>query len=269
MDVRFHAAAAAILTGALEALEVELTENPDLATSRSSCGHPTLLQLVACEEATVPDPVGAARLLVNHGAATWFPAVAAAGCNSAAVLEFLIGTGADVDGVGVWTPLEEALYWVSPDTTALLVQHGAPIRSLAAAAGLGDMPETRRLLDGGSLHSDAGPIRSPFPDTVPDGLADDVQSIIDHAFVMAANAGQAETARELHAAGAQVNARPPGYHWHGTALHAAVWRGDAGLVSWLFTVGADPSVRDGLAHADAEGWATHHDHPELIPLLRP
>lgn len=267
MDARFHAAAAAILTGALDVLEVELTEHPHLATDRSSRSHPTLLQLVACEGANVPDPVGAARVLINHGAATWGPMVAAAGCNSVAVLDYLIDSGADFDGVDVWTPLEEALYWVSPDTTALLVQRGAPIRSLAAAAGLGDVEEVRRLLDGGSLLPEAGPIRSPFPDTVPDELASDVQSIIDHAFVMAVNAGQAETARELHAAGARMNARPPGYHWHGTALHAAVWRGDAGLVSWLVTVGADPTVRDGMAHADAAGWATHHDHPELIPLL--
>ncbi len=269
MDPEYETAATAIYTGELADLERELTARPELVTRRSSRGHPTLLQLVACEEADLIDPVGAARVLVERGSETWFPVVAAAGCNSADVLTFLIDSGAAFDRDDVWNPLEEALYWNSRDTIQVLVNQQAPVRSLAAAAGLGDLESVERFLDGDPLHPDAGPVRSPFPDTVPDQLANDPQAIIDHGFVMAANTGQLDAAKQLHTAGARVNGRPPGYHWHGTALHAACWRGDPALVSWLISIGADPAIRDGLADADAAGWATHHGHPELLPLLQP
>jgi ankyrin repeat protein len=268
VDPEFEAAVLAIYTGQLGDLDTELDTNPGLVTRRSSSGHPTLLQLVACEEDDLVDPVGAARALVDRGAETWFPVVSAAGCNSAAVLTFLIERGAAYDRDDTWTPLEEALYWNSRDTVQLLVEHGAPIRSLAAAAGLGDLEALDRFLSE-PLGGDAGPVRSPFPDTVPDELANEPQAIIDHGFVMAANTGRLDAAKRLHAAGARVNEPPPGYHWKGTALHAACWRGDPAMVTWLSSVGADPTIRDGLADADAAGWASHHGHPELIPLLQP
>lgn len=268
MDPEFEAAALAIYTGELAALDQELTANPELVTRRSSRGHPTLLQLVACEAADLIDPVGAARLLVNRGAETWFPIVAAASCNSAAVLEFLIDRGAAFDGKDAWTPLEEALYWASRDTIDLLVEHNAPVRSLAAAAGLGRVEELNGFLDGDPLRGNAGPIRSPFPDTVPHELANDPQAIVNHGFVMAANSGQLDAAKRLQAVGAQVNERPPGYHWQGTALHAACWRGDPVMATWLLSIGADPTIRDGLANADASGWATHHGQSELLQILR-
>jgi hypothetical protein len=151
--------------------------------------------------------------------------VAAAGCNSAAVLRFLIDSGAAYDRDDTWTPLEEALYWNSRNTVEILIEHRSPVRSLGAAAGLGDLEAIDRFLDGDPLHADAGPVRSPFPDTVPDELANEPDAIIDHGFVMAANTGQLDAAKRLYAAGARVNGRPPGYHWHGPALHAACWMG--------------------------------------------
>ncbi len=267
MDPEFEVAAIAIYGGELVDLDRELTANPGLVARRSSRGHPTLLQFVACEEANLVDPVGSARILVDRGADTWLPVVSAAGCNSAAVLNFLIDSGAAYDSEDTWTPLEEALYWNSQDTTNLLVERSAPIRSLAAAAGLGDLETLEDFLDGDPIRADAGPIRSPFPDTVPDELATEPQAIIDHGLVMAVNTGQLDAAKRLHIAGAQVNNRPPGYHWHGTALHAACWRGDTAMVTWLRSIDADPTIRDGLADADANGWATHHGHPELLPLM--
>ena len=110
-------------------------------------------------------------------------------------------------------------------------------------------------------------IGSPFPDTIPEGLAHDPDSILDHAFAMAVNAGRQNAAAILLDAGAAINAKPPGYHWHGTALHAAVWRGDRELVEWLLERGADPEIRDGLADSDAAGWANHHGHPGLVELF--
>lgn len=267
MDEEYGPAALAIYTGALDDLASQLSADPGLVTRRSSCGHPTLLQLVACEATDIVDPVGAARLLVESGAETWYPTVSAAGCNSVAVLEFLIQSGAPFDREDVWTPLEEALYWANNEAVSMLIDHGAQISSLAAAAGLGHIEALDSLLQGDPLHPDAGPIRSPFPDTVPAELANDPTSIIDHAFVMAANTGQLGATRQLLAAGARVNTPPPGYHWKGTALHAAIWRGDRQMVAWLLSIGADPTIRDGLAQSDATGWANHHHYPELVPLF--
>lgn len=267
MDAEFGPAAAAIFVGDLDALGELLSADPGLALRRSSSSHPTLLQLVACEELNIADPVGAAQRLVDAGAETFLPLVAAAGCNSTAIVVFLLDSGTSVDREDVWTPLDEALYWSNRDMAALLVDRGAEVRSLRAAAGLGATELVEGFFENGSLTAEAGPVRSPFPDTVPKEVANDHAAIVDNAFVMAVNNGCGETARQLYRRGARVNAKAAGYHWHGTALHAAVWRGDGALVEWLLSVGADPSIRDGLAHSDALGWAAHHGHPELAAQL--
>jgi hypothetical protein len=110
MDEAFGPAALAIFTNDLPLLARLLTDDPGLAGRRSSIGHPTLLQLVACEEPHVPDPVGAAGILVAAGAPTSDPLVAAAGCDAKAIVEFLLDKGVGVHGEGAWTPLDEALY---------------------------------------------------------------------------------------------------------------------------------------------------------------
>lgn len=191
-----------------------------------------------------------------------------AGCDSRAVLEFLLDRGVHVDGEDrAWTPLDEAVYWANIEIAERLLARGARVRALSTAAGLGDSGAIERFVGGGVLASDAGPIGSPFPDTIPAGLANDPGSIVDHAFVMAIDAGQREAAARLLNEGVNVNAKPPGYHWRGTELHAAVWRGDRGLVEWLLEVGADPEIRDGMVGSDAAGWAVHHGHRELVELL--
>jgi ankyrin repeat protein len=268
VDKEFAPSATAILTGNLSALDELLSADPALATRRSSCSHPTLLQLVACEEANIPDPVGAARVLVFAGAETWFPLVAAAGCNSVRVVDFLLDNGTNIDRTDAWTPLDEALYWANLNMAARLVHRGAAVHSLRAAAGLGATKLVDEFFSDGILASQAGPVRSPFPETVPDTIANDHGAIVDNAFVMAVNNGYQATAQQLHDKGARVNEKAAGFHWHGTALHAAVWRNDRVLVEWLLSIGADPTIRDGLAHSDAVGWANHHGHLELAAQLQ-
>ncbi len=267
VDEEFGRAAGAIYAGDSDCLASLLSDDPGLATRTSTVGHPTLLQLIACEAGDLPDPIESARLLVEAGAEIAAPLVAAAGCNSVAVVEFLLDRGADIDGDGSWTPLDEALYWANRDMASLLVERGATVRALSTAAGLGSISDVDAFFDGGRLSDRAGPIGSPFPDTVSDEVAHDPQSLLDHAFVMAVNNGQRPFAEALYARGAAVNTKPPGYHWQGTALHAAAWRGDRDLVTWLLSVGADPSITDGLANNNAAGWATHHGHPELLSLF--
>jgi ankyrin repeat protein len=274
MDAEFATPALAIFGGELDTLRMLLTDDPDLATRRSSCGHPTLLQLVACEAGDIADPVGAAAVLVEAGAETAGPLVAAAGCNAPAVVEYLLDHGAPVDGTDSWSPLDEAIYWDNTEMAELLRRRRARISRLGTAAGLGDLAAIDGFFAGdGTLLPGAGPIGSPFPDTVPargtEGGADDPQSIVDHAFVMAVNSGRLDAARHLLQRGADVNAAPPGYHWRGTALHAACWRGNQELVEWLLSVGADPSIRDRMegVGADAVGWARHHGHDHLVAAL--
>lgn len=98
----------------------------------------------------------------GDGAETWYPTVSAAGRNSLTVLEFLIESGAPFDCDGMWTSLEVALYRASSEAPAVLIDHGAQIRPLAAAAGLGRLEALDSLLSGNPLHPEAGPIRSPF-----------------------------------------------------------------------------------------------------------
>ncbi len=167
MDDEFGPAAVAIYIGDLHALTELLSADPGLATRRSSCSHPTLLQIVACEEPKIADPVGAARLLVDAGAEMWCPLGAAAGCNAGSIVEYLLDRGADVDRPDTWTPLDEALYWSNRDMATLLVDRGAKARSLRAAAGLGATDLVEAFFAKGSLAADAGPIRSPFAETVP------------------------------------------------------------------------------------------------------
>ncbi|NNE74968.1 MAG: hypothetical protein HKN26_14985 [Acidimicrobiales bacterium] len=275
MDEEFGPAALAIVGGDAEGLRAQLAADAELATRRSSVGHPTLLQLVACEAGQLPNPIETARVLIDAGAVLEPPLVAAAGCGSSKVVDVLLDCGADIDfgiDTGIapecpWTPLDEAIYWCQNDVAARLLARGARVRALSTAAGLGDVFAMDAFFEENMPTADAGPIGSPFSDTVPPELANDRQSILDHAFVMAVNAGQPATAVALLARGAEVNAKPPGYHWRGTALHAACWRGDRDLVRWLLDAGADPTIRDGLADSDALGWARHHGHDHLLDLF--
>lgn len=257
----------AIILSDIDELRTILDDDPSWATRRSSSSHPTLLQMIACEAANIENPTGSARLLLDAGADPNGPLVAAAGCDARSIVELLLDDGVEVNGHDLWTPLDEALYWCNNDMAALLIERGATIRALSTAAGLGAIEELERFFNADGLASGAGPIGSPFPDTVPGELANDPDAIVNHAFVMAVNAGHHPAAVWLFERGAEVNAAPPGYHWKGTALHAACWRGDAPMVQWLMDSGADPTIHDGLANSDAVGWANHHEHPELVPLL--
>lgn len=267
MQEAFDEAALAILTGDHGAF-IEALKTPALAKHRVSNGHATLLQMVACEEEHVPEPEEAVRMLIDAGAETTGPLISAAGCNAARVLHAMLEAGVPVDADhDSWTPLDEALYWNNADIAIMLVGQGASVERLSRAAGLGDFSAIGGFFSGSTLRSNAGPIGSPFVETVSESDRIDHRHILNHAFVMAVNCGQRSTADELLERGAEINARPPGYHWKGAAVHAACWRGDAELVQWLLDHGADPTLKDGLANADALGWARHHKHPKLVGLL--
>jgi uncharacterized protein len=299
MDAKFHSAIAAIRSGDLEKFKSLIRQDPTLATSRSSSGHPTLLQCVALEGEGEgegegkgdgdgkPNNVEMARVLIDAGAELNEPLDAAASINNRAVAEVLLDRGAAIDGTGGWSPLEEALYWNSRDVLALLLERGAAVQNLRIAAGLGrtDLIEGYFNADA-SLKPEAGKINWPWG-----GLeritrsnrdqagkqklaarvnewSQDRQGIINNAFVYACMHGHIEAARLLLQRGAEINGVPGGFDYAGTGLHYAALNGQRAMVEFLLQQGADREVKDTKVGSTAAGWAEHGGHPELRDLLQ-
>ena len=290
MDTKFHPAIAAIRSGDLETFKALVSQDPTLATARSSTSHPTLLQCVALEGKgdgkDKPNNVEMARVLIEAGAEINQALVATASIDNRAVAELLLDHGASIDGTGGWSPIEEALYWNSRDVLALLLERGAAVQNLRIAAGLGrtDLIEEYFNADG-SLKPEAGKInwpwggletiaRSNFDEASKQKLADrvnewsqDRQGIINNAFVYACMHGHIEAAKLLLEKGAEINVIPGGFDYAGTGLHYAALNGQRAMVEFLLQQGADREVKDTKVGSDAAGWAEYGGHLEIRDLL--
>jgi ankyrin repeat protein len=270
MDVRFHLAQTALAIGDVEGLASLLAEDPDLATARSQCSHPTILQ---CLVLTMP-PVDALEdlisLLANHGAELTDPLIAASGMDNVRAIAKLLDLGARIDGNGRWSPLEEALYWGNASAVALLLERGATVKNLRIAAALGDLEGIARSFDdAGELTAAAGEIASPFVRLpIPEAVRRDRQHILGNALVYAASWGRAEAVTRLLDHGAEVNLIPAGFDFAGTPLHYAALRGRRDMVDRLLEEGADPAVRDTKIGKLPEDWADHDGHKDLSEYLR-
>jgi len=254
MDAKFHPAMAAVQSGDLETFKALISQDPTLATARSSTSHPTLLQCVVLDGKDRPNNVEMARVLIDalHGppataggsdkASTQLnqALVATASIDNRAVAELLLDHGASIDGTADWSPIEEALYWNSRDVLALLVERGAAVQNLRIAAGLGRTDLIERYFNAdGSLKPEAGKITWPwagletntqsnFDEASKQKLAarvnewpQDRQGIINNAFVYACMHGHIEAARLLLQHGAEINVVPGGFDYAGTGLHYA------------------------------------------------
>lgn len=261
---------AAIYSGDVDALRTMLDEDPSLVSDQSSCGHPHLLQCVAVDAGIGRVPKNAAELtelLIERGADQLLDAVVAAASTAAAeVLPVLLDHGAPLD-VGSWKPLDETLYWSHTEFAAQLVELGAPVDRLRSAAGLGNLDRMSAFFEDDVLIASAGPIDGPFGDRVDPALAANPGEILNHALVFATLNGQLAAMEWLAERGADVNAKPTGFHWGGGPLHGAVWRNDREMIDWLLSNGADPSIKDDEYGGDALGWAKHNEHTELIELF--
>jgi len=294
MDAKFHPAIAAIRSGDLEEFKALVSQDPTLATSRSSSSHPTLLQCVALEGKgegkgdgkDKPNNVEMARVLIDAGAELNEPLLAAASINNHAVAKLLLDRGAAIDGAGGWSPLEEALYWNSREVLALLLERGAAVQNLRIAAGLGrtDLIEGYFNSDG-SLTPEAGKINWPwggletiagsnFDQTGRQQLAarvnewsQDRQGIINNAFVYACMHGHIEAAKLLLQHGAEINVVPRGFDYAGTGLHYSALNGQRAMVEFLLQQGADRDVKDTKVGSTAAGWAEYGGHLEVRDLL--
>jgi ankyrin repeat protein len=288
MEDRFLPAVEAVRSGDLTKFRTIVAHNPSLATTRSSRSHPTLLQCVALDGNGKPNNVEMARILVDAGAQTIDESlVAAASINNAPVVELLLARGAAIDGKGGWSAIEEALYWNSRDTLALLLKRGARVRNLRIAAGLGRTDLIASFFNrDGTLKPEAGKIDWPFgslealensnhPPSIRRELSararawsQDRQGIVDNAFVYACMHGHVDAAKLLLEKGAAINSIPGGFDFAGTGLHYAALNGHRAMVEFLLQRGADPKIKDAKIGAEAAGWAAHAGRHDIAELLR-
>jgi ankyrin repeat protein len=286
MDPRFHPAMVAIKTDDVERFRTLVQQDPTLATSRSSTSHPTLLQCLVLSGNNLSNKLEMARILVQAGADLNGPLVACGSCDNVEVAEFLLDSGAAVNGTGGWSPLEESLYWHNDRMTQLLLRRGASIQNLRIAAGLGRLDLIEGFFNSdGSLKKEAGTINWPwgdlriisksnFDDTGKQSLASrfsswrsDRQGIINNAFVYACMHGHIDAARLLMDKGAEINTIPGGFDYAGTGLHYAAYNGHKAMVEFLIQHGADRTIKDLKVDGTPASWADAGKHFEIRDYL--
>lgn len=271
MDDKFLPAQAAIVSNDSDELERLVRAAPSLVTDRSlsKCDHPTLLACLVLEMPPRRSLAHLIRLFAQFGAELSGPLVAAACIDNVLGVETLLDVGAPIAGDGTWSPLEEALYWGHAATVELLLKRGAPVDNLRKCAALGDLEALKRCFDAdGHLNQEAGDVAWPFGPTIPDEVRRDRRQIVNNALVFAAAWGQQETAGELLARGADINAIPAGFDFAGTPLHYAALSNRREMADWLLDRGANPTLRDTKVENTPDGWAKYAKHLELAGHLR-
>src|SRR5688572_3466935 len=165
-----------------------------------------------------------------------------------ALVETLVDHGASITpkGEGEWvSPVETALVFGKQDAATTLVKRGAPVETLAAAAGLGDIEKARHMLS-------------------------DANAIDRHrALALAAQLGHTDVVRLLLDAGADPNRfNPPGTHSHSPPIHQAIAAGHLDVVKLLVARGARLDIKDTIYGGTPLGWAEHCERPEIAAYLR-
>jgi ankyrin repeat protein len=283
VDTRFQPAIAAIMSGNIHELRELLKQDPSLATARSTCSHPTLLQCLAIDAMKVENQVEMAQVLIDAGAEINEPLVAAASIGNVPVISALLDAGGAIEGTGSWSPLEEAIYWCNEDAIKLLLERGARLKNLRIAAALGRIDLLPDFFNAdGSLKPEAGKVAWPFGDQQDSKskgkIREELQAklrqwtnspdeIIDNAFVYACMRNHVEAAEFLLQKGANINAIPNGFDYAGTGLHYAALNGHRVMVDFLLERGADPRIKDTKVGAPPSGWADYGGHPELRDYL--
>lgn len=270
MDARFHPAQLALSQGDDQALQSLLAADPNLATAHSSCDHPTLMQCLVLNTPVLDNLEQLIRTLANHGSELTNPLIAAASMDNVRAVSALIDLGGNIEGNGVWSPLEEALYWAHPASVELLLKRGAAVNNLRKAAGLGRIDIIAQCFDQhGALTPLAGEVASPFSGTViPPRARLDRTQIIGNALIYAAAWGQNAALDALMKHGIDINLIPAGFDFAGTALHYAALEGRREMAEHLLQLGADPTIADTKVRTLPENWASHGGHHELAIDLR-
>jgi ankyrin repeat protein len=276
---RFETAVEAVIDGDLTTLSALLRDDPGLVRARSTLvtdGDPpvhgaTLLHYLAANgvegyrQRSPANAVAVAQLLLGAGADPNALCHAYGGeCTIMALLvsstpparagvqvplvHVLIDHGASIEpmGEGNWTsPVTTALVFGFTDAANALIERGARIETLAAAAGLGRLDEVRAKL--------------------PSASAEDRH----RALALAAQLGHPEIVTLLIDAGEDPNRyNPPGTHAHSAPLHQAIAAGQLEVVKGLVANGARLDLEDTIHQATPLGWADYCDQPEIAKYLR-
>jgi hypothetical protein len=267
----FESAVEAVIAGDVTGLRRMLRRNPQLIRARSTRRHhATLLHYVGANgveserQRTPKNAVDVAKALLDAGAevdaladmydgqcTTMSMLVSSAHPDEAglqaALAETLLDYGAALEGPGSqWqSALLTALAFGYLNTARVLARRGAPVDDVAAAAGLGRVDETARLLPL------AGPERKHI------------------ALALAAQHGHADVVRLLLDAGEDPNRyNPDGYHSHSTPLHQAVWSDQADVVRLLVDRGARLDIADAVYQGTPLRWAIYGKRTAIAEYLR-
>lgn len=267
----FESAVEAVVSGDVATLRALLKEHPDLVRVRSARRHhATMLHYVAANgvegarQRTPLNAVDVAKVLLDAGAevdaladmydakcTTMSMLVSSGHPAKAGLQDALVATlveyGAALEGPGSnWqSALLTALAFGYLATAETIARLGAPIDNLAAAAGLGRLAETRRLLPGADV------------------LGRHV------ALTLAAQLGHADTVRLLLDAGEDPNRyNPDGYHSHSTPLHQAVSSGHLQVVRLLVDHGARLDIQDTIYQGTPLDWANYCGRAAIAEYLR-
>ena len=276
---RFERAVEAVIDGDAATLSRLLREDPELVRARSTrvnffdppVHRATLLHYLAANgvegyrQRSPKNAVEIAKLLLEAGAdpnalqdsyggqnTTMAMLVSSTPPREAGVqvplVNLLVDYGATISpaGNGAWTsPLETALVFGMRDAAEALVARGAPVDTLAAAAGLGRVDDVRRLL--------------------PSAGARDRH----RALALATQSGQVDAAKILLNAGEDPNRfNPEGCHSHATPLHQAIARGHLEMTKLLVERGARLDTKDTTFHGTPLAWAVYCEKPAIAEYLR-
>ncbi len=225
----------------------------------------TLLQMLARPEA-IPGarlgeelgvPRAAVDVLIGKATNLDLPLTWAAAFNRVEYVRLLLGAGADPGTrTGGTTPLENAIYHGNTQVVDLLAGHGIVPQALWTYAACGRLDLVRACFDAdGRLRPDAASPRpnpadvGPFPPRIP--ATSDPEEIMAEAFVHACQHGRTEVVRWFLDLGVSPDVAP---YFGRTGLHWAIPNGHLEVIRLLLERGADPSIRDELFQADADGW---------------
>jgi len=268
---KFEQAVEAVVAGDVATLRSMLRDDPQLVRARSARRHhATLLHYIAANgvegvrQKTPANAVEVAKILLDAGAEP--DALAVMYDNLCTTMSMLVSS-AHPAGAGLQADLAETLLdygashrgpgseWQSNLMTALsfgyvgtaerLAQRGAPVDDLPAAAGLGRVEETIRLL--------------PTADTRSRHVA----------LALASQHGHADVVRLLLDAGEDPNRyNPDGFHAHSTPLHQAIASDRPVVVQLLLDRGARTDIKDTIFSGTALGWAIYCKRPAIAEELR-
>jgi hypothetical protein len=192
----------------------------------------------------------------------------------------LLAAGADLDSRPIGrTPLENAIYFGDTEVVDLIAERGTAPPALWTYAACGRLDLVKACFDAeGRLcpgASTARPDLAAFPG-MPAQLppTNDPEEILAEAFVHACLHGRTDVVRWFLDRGVRPDVAP---YQGRTGLHWAIQGSSVEVVRLLLERGADPSVRDHLFRAYADGWLhiflanrAHEPATEQIhDLLRP